>query len=268
MEPRDRVVDAAVKSLRVPSKLATASRTLLNGLWLGVLSDVELAALDERYYDEAAAYRTVAWNERGLFDWERQMVEAHFGGCGRVVVTSAGGGREVLALAEMGFDVVGYESHPGLMAFARDFLAERGHAGRIRPAPRDVFPTDVGAYDGLVVGWGAYSLIHDRARRVRFLEAAGRDLSNVGPVLLSYFERQRDSRELRWTTALANRLRGWRGVTPVALGDTLAPNLVHAFTGAELAEELGAAGLRVATQWTTGNADNTVSYACAVARPT
>lgn len=265
--PRRWLVAAAHASLRIPGVLAAGSRTLLNGLWLGLLSEADLAALDERFYAGAAMYTTAAWNERGLFDWERQLVEKHFDGRSRVVVTSCGGGREVLALLHMGFDAVGYESHPDLATFGRDFLAERGFPDRVRMSPRDAFPPDSGACDAVVVGWGAYSLIHDPARRRAFLDEARRAVRGDGPILLSYLQRASDDRELRWTAAVASRLRRLRGKTPPEIGDTLAPNQVHLFSHAQLVDELCAAGLTLASYWTTGQADQTTSYGCAVAVP-
>src|SRR5436309_2730404 len=120
------LVTAALASSKVPVVVAAALRTLLNGVWLGVLTDAELAALDESYYEQATMYRTASWNERGLFDWEQRLVLDHFPPGARIIVTACGGGREVLALLKMGFDVFGYESHPALAAFAGDFMAEHG----------------------------------------------------------------------------------------------------------------------------------------------
>jgi hypothetical protein len=254
--------------LKLPVWLEAGSGAVVKGLWLGLLSEAELAALDERYYDAHAMYASPTWNERGLFEWERHMVETHFPDRGRIIVVAAGGGREVLALLEMGFDAVGYESHPTLAAFAETFLAERGHPGRVHLAPRDLFPPATGPCDGIVVGWGAYSLIHDRPRRVRFLEGARARLQHGGPVLLSFFERDADHRELRWTTTLANGLRRARRVPPAELGDTLAPNQVHVFTRAQLKEELTAARLAAEAYWTTSDADRPIHYGYMVARAT
>ncbi len=264
--PRRRLVDTALRTMRLPAKLATGSRIVLNGLWLGVLSDAELAAIDQRYYEDAGQYRTAAWNERGLFEWEQRLVDEHFAQCERVVVLAAGGGREVLALLQQGFDVIGYESHPDLVGFAQDLLETRGHPGRLHPSARDAFPVDAGPCDGMVVGWGAYSLMQARHRRVALLSNASEHLSARGPVLLSFFERTVADREVRWTSRIANGLRRVRRAEAVELGDTFAPNFVHVFTRGELAAEVEAAGLHLVSYWTTGEVDRTTRYACAVVR--
>jgi hypothetical protein len=259
------LVRAALASARVPNLLAHGSSALLNGLWLGVLSDTSLQALDEAYYRRTSIYQTVGWNERGLFGWESRLVEEHFQGCERIAVPACGGGREVLALLESGRDAVGYESHPELAAFAGEFLSARGHPSRVRRSNRDEFPTD-DACDGAVVGWGAYSLIHGQARRARFLDGAVRALPAGAPLLLSFFDRDGDHRDLRWVRTIAGVLRRLRGAAPVELGDTLSPNLVHVFRREEVEHELTTAGFEVVSYGVVGQADERVRYAAAVAR--
>jgi hypothetical protein len=238
----------------------------INGLWLGVLSDSQLDALDERYYATSAQYRTDAWNEQGLFGWERQLVGDHFPARGRIVVLACGGGREVLALRDAGYDAVGYESHPALVAFARRFLADRGHRDCVFSMERDAFPDDAGACDAVIVGWGAYSLIGGSGARISFLRAAGAHLAAGDPVLVSFFERVAASRSARWTATIANALRRARGRAPIEQGDVLAPNRVHVFGVGAVGAEIDAAGFDVEVQGTIGPADEDTSYASAVLR--
>jgi hypothetical protein len=260
------LVQATLASAEVAPRVMRGTRAAVNGLWLGVLSDSSLRLLDERYYDESVLYRTDEWNERGLFDWERDLIDEHFRGCDRVVVLACGGGREVLALLNEGFDATGYEPHPALLAYARAFFAARGHASRVQPVPRGEFPAAGAPADGVVIGWGGFSLVHGRARRITVLRDARRQLPAGGPLLLSFFARQADGRELRMTRAAATGLRRLRGHPPAEIGDTLAPNLVHVFTRARLEEEVRAADLEVATYRVIGPADEGTSYAAAVVR--
>lgn len=262
----ERWVRAALASGRIPFTLARGSRAVLNGFWLGVLSDEQLGALDERFYADAEQYRTEAWNEQGLFPWERQLVEDHFPSGGRVVVVGCGGGREVLALLDAGYQAVGYESHPDLVAFAGRLLASKGHDGCIRAIARDEFAVDAGPCDAVVIGWGTYSLVRSREARIELLRNATRALAAGAPLLLSYYERVVIDREARWTIKLANELRRARRRPPVEAGDTLAPNRIHAFLPSELADEAAAAGLDVATRGTIGVADGPINYAAAILR--
>jgi len=262
----DRFVNAALSSAKVPDLLARGSRAVLNGLWLGVLSDARLSALDEEYYRREPMYRTTEWNERGLFDWEREQIREFFPeGC-RVIVVACGGGREVLALLNDGYDATGYESHPALAEFGRSFLASHGHPSRIAAVARDSFPTDVQPYEAAILGWGALSLVAGSGRRESLLSGARACLEPGAPFLVSFFERRRDHREARWTTTIANAVRGVRGTTKVELGDTLAPNLVHFFDADEIRALATRSGFDVCIQRRIASIDVTTAYALAVLR--
>lgn len=255
---------SVLASGRVRGRGGRALRASLSGLGLGLLSEAELRALDERYYDADRQYRTREWNERGLMWWEREAIDQSFAGRSRVVVPACGGGREVVALLAEGFDAIGYESHRSLRAYGEAFLAERGHPGRARFAMRDQFPADAGPCEGVLVGWGAYSLISPRSARVRFLRDAARATAAGGPVMISFFACPAYGRALRLPARFASALRRARGVAPIELGDTLAPNRVHVFTQAALEAELREAGLLPDSYRVLGPASDGVDYACAI----
>ena len=253
---------AALRSAALPTIVARSVRAAVAGAWLGVLGDDALRTLDELYYERAAVYRTPAWNERGLFPWEEELVGEHFGGR-RIGVTGCGGGREVLALLGMGLDAVGYESHPDLAAYGRTFLAERGHPDRIHHSDRDTFAG--GPCDAVIAGWGSYSLIHGRARRLQFLADVHRHLPPGGPVLLSVVEQAGGRRDFRSIRTVANVVRRARRAAPVELGDTLAPNRVHAFAAGEVEAELRDAGFDLVRYRPIAEADEIMRHAAAVA---
>lgn len=263
---QQRRLSAALGAVHAPELVARGVRVAFNGVWLGLTSADDLRALDERYYAGSDMYRTAEWNEQGLFGWEKELVERHFPGGGRVLIAACGGGREVLGLLEAGFDALGEEPHAELVRYAGGFLAERGHPGRVRAAPRDGFSADADRFDGLIVGWGALSLVHGRAGRVSFLAAARERLVPDAPVLLSFFETAVDGRELRWTRRVAGVVGRARRAGGRELGDVLAPNLVHVFTRARLEEELASAGLELVELKIVGQAaDEGTRYAAAVA---
>lgn len=253
---------------RVPGRPGRLLRAALAGIWLGLLSDPQVAALNDLYYDCDDTYRSRDWNERGLAPWEREAIESCQRPGSRIVVVACGGGREVLALAQQGFDAIGYEPDPALCAVAQLLLAEHGHSGRVWPSEHDRFP-DSGPCDGVLVGWGAYSLITPRQARVALLrDATGSGAANGGPIVLSFFARDRPSRGLRLTTGLARALRRRLRRSGVELGDTLAPNRVHVFTREELSTEFREAGMALAAYRVFAAVDPVTSYAYAIARPT
>jgi hypothetical protein len=260
------VMRSVLAAGRLPGTAARAARAVLGGVWLGLLSESRLRALDEEYYRRDGTYRTAAWNERGLWEWEHKAVVGGFTPGARVIVPACGGGREVLALLRAGFDAVGYESHPQLREFAAALLTQRGFPGRILPMARDRFPPAARG-EGVLVGWGAYSLIAPQARRVEFLQAAAA-AAGAGAVVLSGFAGAARGRELRLVASVAGGLRRLRRRPAVELGDTLAPNRVHVFTASELTLEIARAGLQTVRLEVVARAGDGVDYACAVARRT
>jgi hypothetical protein len=237
-------MSSVLASGRIGGRPGRALHAFLAGLWLGLLSDSQLIALDQRYYSRDRSYRTVAFNERGLWEWEQQAVDRCFAAGSRIVVPGCGGGREVLALLRQGFDAVGYEPHPALVGHAQRFLAEHGHPGRARPCPRDAFPAGERCA-GVLVGWGVYSLIAPRSRRIAFLSGAAAALGDGRPLVLSCFQRSGRGRQLALSAALANVIRTTRRRPRLERGDVLAPNRVHVFEAAELACELAQAGFEL-----------------------
>ncbi len=238
------------------NSLFARANALFDGFWLGMLDRDSLAQFDELHYDtrrervgSGAAYRydDDRWNLRGLSDWERAAIEQHFPSSGRIVVTGAGGGREVLALLERGYDAVGFEPHPRLVQAGAALLERRGHAHRLMVSRRDAFPAEVGACDAIIVGWGSYSLMSGRRRRVEFLRGARACLPVDGPILVSFLARQGGERLLGTVSKTANLLRRVRRSEPTEIGDALIPNFVHRFADEELTTELEEAGFLIDT---------------------
>lgn len=228
-----------------------AVRGVFDGCWLGALSRAQLADIDALYYDRATEYHDAEYNRGGLFGWEQRAIERHFTGASSLVVTSAGGGREVLALAKAGFAVTGFEPHAGLALAGNRLLAAEGVPATVRPCPRDGWPVDSPEADGAVVGWSGYMLTPTRARRVAFLRAAAAALPADAPLLLSFATVERRDVRLRVTAAVGAPLRRLLRREPVEPGDALIPNLVHFFTRDELAGELADGGFELIDYGTT-----------------
>lgn len=227
--------------------------SIFEGFWLGVLDRDGLADVDRSFYDskresvgeDRLLYTDDAYNDQGLFGWEAAIVDEYFPPRGRVVVSGAGGGREVLGLRLRGFDAVGYEPHAGFARAGADYLARRGHPGVFRHSARDVFPHEDGC-DAVVVGWGSYMLIPGRRRRVEFLRAARNQMPPGAPLLTSFFTRSAGYRHAYRVAASANLVRRVMRREPVDVGDLLFPQYVHRFLREEIEQELADGGFRMA----------------------
>jgi hypothetical protein len=217
------------------------------GFWLGVLGRGGLHAVDDAVYRQRRNYGEDEHNLRGLFDWEEEAVKRWFAGCRRLLVLGAGGGREVIALARMGYRVAGFECNRALVGAANDILGRHGlrDSASVAWLARDTAPDGAERFDGVIVGWSAYMLISGRQSRIRFLAGLHARVAAGGPLLISFFTRPGDSSRLRAISRVANAIRRLLRRPLVEVGDDLAPNYVHRFTAAEVEAELRDAGFRL-----------------------
>jgi hypothetical protein len=228
------------------------------GLWLGVLPRDSLHAIDEEYYsrsnrgDSARTrlpvrpdepdYHGEEWNKSGLFDWEKEVVIEYFANYKRLLVIGAGGGREVLALLRLGYEVDGFESHPGLVTAANDLLRAEGYDSTVRLAPRDEAPSTGATYDGIVVGWAMYMLVQGSERRIALLRQLRAQTRTRGPILISFFYRAASPKVYKLAALVANVTQRVLRRQPTEVGDWLQPNYVHFFTQEEVISELSEGG--------------------------
>lgn len=219
-----------------------------DGLWLGLLTPDDLRRVDRAFYASATepvdgSPRTYGEPEhvlQGLSAWEVAATD-DFVRAARVVVTSAGAGREVHGLLSLGFDAVGYEPNELLVAAGREVLEE---PDRLRECDYDLFPNHDGQVDAIVIGWGSYMLVRPRAARLELLDGARQALAPGGMLLVSYFDRP-PTRYFAIVKAVGNVVRRLLRRVPLELGDALSPNAVHYFTESEIRAELDAAGFDV-----------------------
>jgi hypothetical protein len=234
-------------------QLLTVVNGCFGGVWLGLLDRPALERLDELFYSHgrdvldgrAFTYAADEHNLSGLRGWEETAIESHFPAGARVAVTGAGGGREVIALLERGFDAVGYEPNEALVAAGSELMRRLGKPDRLRACARHEFPADASPCDALVVGWGSYMLIPGRSRRIAFLRAARRALPEGAPMLCSFFVRRPRDPYFAMVVATANVFRRLRRTEGAELGDAIGHNFVHSFTRAEIESELAQGGFRM-----------------------
>ncbi|MEJ7811677.1 MAG: hypothetical protein WKG32_14795 [Gemmatimonadaceae bacterium] len=137
---------------------------------------------------------------RGLFAWERELLaRPEVPSAGRVLVGGAGGGREAVALRDLGYEVLAFEpaeplvragvpavsARPGasLVCASYDDLVRAAGEGTgplagLRSGPR---------IDAVLLGWGSFSHVMADAERLAILRAT-RVLAPAAPLLLSFDE--------------------------------------------------------------------------------
>ncbi|AKT37589.1 hypothetical protein [Chondromyces crocatus] len=225
----------------------------------------ERVAIDE-HYDGASSYLSAQTLAAGLYPFERRALADWFPAPpARLFLPGAGGGRELLALLEHGYEVDALEPAPRLAEAARQRVAARalGARGAVRNEDLESWAARKRAgYDGIFTGWGVWSHLLRRDDRLAVLRRF-REASPGGPVLLSFWRREPvfDPEERgasatgEGTSSSSGRLLSLtrhvlRGrilrLPPVEAGTIWRAGLyVHCVSEAELAEEAGLSGYRL-----------------------
>lgn len=232
-----------------------AVRAAWETLALGLFSSADLDGLTQEYYSGARRYFGTDYNAGGLSEWESRALHRFFPDATslqtrpRVLVTSAGAGREALALAGLGWSVTAVECVGELAAAARDYVQEKGYGSIVEVVrlPPGELPPATSPYDAVVVGWGGYSHMQGTTFRIDFLRRVARSLVRGGPLLVSYLGnaggiRRRD----RVRAAVASSVRRLRAQERVEPGDRLGfRGFTHLFVPGEVRREADEAGYDV-----------------------
>ena len=232
------------------------------GLWLGAISPDKLYATVEEYYirsgrdikDGHTNYHSGNYNRNGLFIWEKEAIKEYFGGCKRLLVLGVGGGREVLALLKLGYQVDGFESNQSLVVAANELLREEGFDPAVRWIEPDRVPDTGTTYDGIVVGWAMYMSIQTRKRRIAFLRQLRTHTRMQGPILISFVARGDvlSAAQYRVGVTIANMIRRVLRREPAEVGDWLGPMYARHFKQDEITLELAEGGFKSVHYGTSG----------------
>ena len=147
-----------------------STTALIQGLSLGLLSNDQLERLTEqRYLRQADHYSREAHVNSGLYVWEREAIRRYFPPGGRILVAAAGAGREMIALADCGFSVDGFDCCAPLVESGQNELRKHHVNAKLVYAPPSTVPACGSHYDAVLVGFSGYMYIPGRARRIGFL---------------------------------------------------------------------------------------------------
>ena len=87
------------------------------GFWLGLLSPKELDQATELNYFSLEKYQNLKYNKSGLWHWEENALNTYFKECKSILVGASGGGRELIALSAMRYQVDGFECSDKLVEY-------------------------------------------------------------------------------------------------------------------------------------------------------
>lgn len=225
-------------------QIMVAVDAIQQGIWLGLLDNKKLDELGILKYESWGKYFQESYNLSGLNPWEESVLVHHFQGKTSLLLASAGGGREAVALAKLGFLVDAFDSTPNLVEACRSLTARQKLPVNTFLASPGGIPEGLHTtYDGLIIGWGGYMHIPGRANRVSFLNSLREHAKTGSPLLLSFFCRSERTRRHDWIYRIAYTLRLLRKSHDlVEYGDTLDGTFDHQFTEQEILSELTEGG--------------------------
>lgn len=227
---------------------------------LSRLRETQWSSLVVERYEAAVGFYGGESNERGFVDDERALVERWLPPPpGRVLVTAAGAGREVLALWALGYEVAAFDPAEALLDQLRPALRRHQIDAPVALARHEDFmDAALGAggtgeledllaaapFSGVLLGLNSFTHLRTPEIRVRLLRAC-RAVCPTGPVLASfYLEHLPMSRVRSIARSLFARLPGAQQVTP---GDQVGIyGYEHAFRQDELQTLAGLAGYELA----------------------
>lgn len=244
------VIKIFVLSGVVLQKLSDLFRACFAGFWLGILKRETIDLANMFVYDKMDMYRKDEYNRSGLFRWEEKMVDKYFKGCKSLLVAGAGGGREVLALSRLGYDVDGFECNRDLVERVNEFLKKEGLNSNIQLVPPNQCPDSTRIYDGLIIGWGVYMHIQGREQRISFLKKLRSQTRAMAPILLSFYFRSESPLYFRIVATIGNVIRLVLGRDCLETGDTFLyisdfNQYIHCFAKDEIDSELHEGGFQL-----------------------
>lgn len=236
-------------SFRFLKNLTSFLDAFFSGFWLGVMGEKSLDYSDELFYNNNPHYTDDKYNEAGLFEWEKSMIDKHFSKAKTILLIAAGGGRETLALAKLGFGVESYECNTKLIEYGNELLKKNNIPARIKYLPRNTVP-EVRNNDAIIIGWGAYSLIRGNKSRLSFLSELNPFLNKETLLMISFLWMGKRGQRDNIINGVSNFFRIFSTKHRTEPGDRLVPDFIHYFTDEEIKNEIAQSGLRIIDYYT------------------
>ena len=194
-----------------------------------------------------------------LLPWEDALYERFVPAGSHVLVIGCGSGRDLVALAQRGYQVTGIEPADAAIREARRMLRDRNLSAPLIEGFFEDAPVS-GAFDAVIFSYYCYASIPVSRRRIEALKKAAGLLRPGGHIVVSHAASTVPPRAVLITLAqLSGRLCGsdWRLEAGDVVWDnrTLRPSYsyTHAFQPGELEHEAAAAHLKPAFRETTAD---------------
>ncbi|MDA9982694.1 class I SAM-dependent methyltransferase, partial [Gammaproteobacteria bacterium] len=173
------------------------------GFWLGCFGSRSLQEITRLQYQSCDTYFSESHNRSGLMKWERGVLNQFFTQQSTILVAAAGGGREIIALHDLGHVADGFDCLEELVSSGRRLLDHDGIRCKFEISEPGCVPNLFNQYDAIIVGWGGYMHIPGKQRRIDFLRQLHEHSKPGAPIMLSFFTRTGTSTRFKWIERLA-----------------------------------------------------------------
>jgi 2-polyprenyl-3-methyl-5-hydroxy-6-metoxy-1,4-benzoquinol methylase len=252
------IAKLSYSSLQFLKRLYNFFDAVLSGFWLGVLSEKSLDFYVELHYNRSRKYTDDIYNLSGLLGWEKERIEKYFSNAKSILLIAAGGGRETAALSRMGFEVDSYECNTNLIEYGNLFLQKNSIDSGIKYLPENSVPVEIKKYDGIIIGWAAYSHVQGNKKRISFLTKLYPFLNKESPLMISFLTKEEKGTQDKIVKNVSNFFRFFSGKDKTESGDRLMSYFVHFFNEKEIQSELAQSKFRVIDYYD-------IEYGCAIA---
>jgi hypothetical protein len=232
-------------SLNLLKNIYKFSDAVLSGFWLGIMSEKTIDRYNSFHYDHSTKYLEDTYNLSGLHKWEYDRIKKYFSSARTFMLIGAGGGRETAALRKWGVDVDSYECSEKFVVSGNDFLKRNNIDATICWLPVNSVPDVIKKYDGIILGWGAYTHIHGSWNRISLLKKLHPFCKNETQIMISFFTTGGLGRKDKIISRVSNFLRFFSQRPKTEPGDRLESYFAHYFNREEIESELMKAGFRM-----------------------
>lgn len=240
----ERFLDSGWKYRKIPSRLISAPYSLLVGFFLGIFKQKDLKWIDKRFYNQVEEYLSDSYNKQA-FDWEERVVSEYFTGLKTTMIIAVGCGREAYFMHNRGFEVHAYECNQRFREFGDGFFKREGISLQIKDVERDSFPNTDMLFDSIIVGWGAYTHIKGREKRIQLLKDALSLLNPDGLLLISFWPWHQKYINLNRVYKIGSFVAKIVGNEKLEKGDVLRPFYGRYFQPGDAESEMQEAGFNV-----------------------
>ena len=170
-----------------------------------LIPDSDWESLNTATYNLGRPFTSKTFN-RSLMFWEKDAFDRYFPAApARVLVTAAGGGREVNELLARGYTVCAFEPALGLSLLCEE-IARHDSEFTFTRLGYDQFTAETGVpfeglFDAVVVGWGSFGHLPNQHMMTQLLSKL-RKMCPAGPILLSWLPALELGRFRKWFSHL------------------------------------------------------------------